>query len=72
MHVEGWIFDIEVILIAEKLDIPIAEVAVNWQEVDGSKMNLMKDAIKMLIDLLIIRANYMFGIWKINELSKKD
>lgn len=34
MHVEGWIFDIEVLMLAEKIGIPIAEVQVNWHEVD--------------------------------------
>ncbi|KAJ3160956.1 dolichyl-phosphate beta-glucosyltransferase, partial [Geranomyces michiganensis] len=40
MHVEGWIFDIELLLIALKMKIPITEVAVNWHEVDGTKMDL--------------------------------
>lgn len=67
MHVEGWIFDIEVIIIARHFKIPVTEVPITWQEVDGSKMNIMKDAIRMLVDLLIIRVNYLVGIWKMEE-----
>jgi dolichyl-phosphate beta-glucosyltransferase len=36
MHVEGWIFDIEILILAERIGIPIAEVQVNWHEVDVS------------------------------------
>lgn len=70
MHVEGWIFDIEVIIIARFFNIPVTEVPITWQEVDGSKMNIMRDAIKMLVDLFIIRVNYLLGIWRIE--SPKD
>ncbi|ORX98999.1 hypothetical protein K493DRAFT_280050 [Basidiobolus meristosporus CBS 931.73] len=69
-HVEGWIFDIEVLLIAEYLSIPIAEVSVNWHEVDGSKISLIRDSIRMAIDLLVIRLNYIFGLWRVNTKSK--
>ncbi|KAJ1547982.1 dolichyl-phosphate beta-glucosyltransferase [Nowakowskiella sp. JEL0078] len=76
MHVEGWIFDIELLLIAQMLGIPMIEVAVTWHEVDGTKMSLLRDSVIMLLDLLIIRLNYAFGIWvaKIprTEPGKKD
>ncbi|KAF9432660.1 dolichyl-phosphate beta-glucosyltransferase [Entomortierella beljakovae] len=65
MHVEGWIFDIEVLMIAQQLKYPIVEVPVAWQEIDGSKVSLMRDSIQMALDLLIIRTNYIFGIWTI-------
>ncbi|KAF9209317.1 dolichyl-phosphate beta-glucosyltransferase [Haplosporangium sp. Z 27] len=69
MHVEGWIFDIEVLMIAQQLKIPIVEVQVAWQEIDGSKVSLMRDSIQMALDLLIIRMNYIFGIWTIKNSS---
>ncbi|KAI7819533.1 nucleotide-diphospho-sugar transferase [Gamsiella multidivaricata] len=69
MHVEGWIFDIEVLMIAQQLRIPIVEVPVAWQEIDGSKVSLMRDSIQMALDLLIIRMNYIFGIWAIQPLK---
>ena len=56
MHVEGWIFDIEIILLAALCQMPIAEVPVTWSEVDGSKVSLIKDSLKMALDLLIIRS----------------
>ncbi|RHZ84861.1 hypothetical protein Glove_74g21 [Diversispora epigaea] len=67
MHVEGWIFDIEMLLIAQFLKMPIVEVPVTWHEVEGSKVSLIKDSIQMAMDLLIIRLNYFFGFWKIHD-----
>ncbi|KAF9928301.1 dolichyl-phosphate beta-glucosyltransferase [Linnemannia zychae] len=72
MHVEGWVFDIEVLMIAQQLQIPIVEVPVTWQEIDGSKVSLMKDSILMALDLLIIRMNYISGIWKIKPLQQTN
>lgn len=46
------------------LAVPIAEVAVHWQEVGGSKIDLVRDSIRMALDLIVIRANYGFGRWK--------
>ncbi|KAJ3178751.1 dolichyl-phosphate beta-glucosyltransferase [Geranomyces variabilis] len=70
MHVEGWIFDIELLLIALKIHIPVAEVAVNWHEVDGTKMDLVRDSLRMLRDLLIIRGNYWLGRWTVTDVKQ--
>jgi dolichyl-phosphate beta-glucosyltransferase len=45
------------------LPLPIAEVPVEWTEVDGSKIDLLKDSVGMALDLLVIRANYALGRW---------
>ncbi|KAJ1545422.1 dolichyl-phosphate beta-glucosyltransferase [Cladochytrium tenue] len=63
MHVEGWIFDIELLLLARWLGAPVVEVPVSWHEVEGSKMSLGRDSIKMAIDLLTIRVNYLLDVW---------
>jgi dolichyl-phosphate beta-glucosyltransferase len=66
VHVEGWIFDVEVLLIAKYCRIPVVEVPVTWHEIDGSKVSLLRDAIRMAIDLFTIRINYFTGIWSID------
>ena len=38
LHLQRWVFDIELVVVDELLRIPIAEVPVNWREVDGSKL----------------------------------
>ncbi len=63
MHVEGWIFDIELLLLAFRRNIPVAEVAVNWHEVEGTKLSIVFDSLQMLTHLIIIRLNYFLGIW---------
>ena len=70
VHVDGWIFDVEVLLLADMLNIPVMEIDVTWHEVDGSKMSLMRDAINMALDLLVIRVNYMLGIWRIKRTDR--
>ncbi len=36
MHIDRWAFDVELLYIAQKLRMPIKEVAVNWQEIEGT------------------------------------
>ncbi|KAJ3374669.1 dolichyl-phosphate beta-glucosyltransferase [Allomyces arbusculus] len=65
LHVRGWIFDIELLLLARALTFPVVEVAVSWHEVGGSKVSLMTDSVLMLLDLLVIRVSYLVGRWKV-------
>jgi len=70
MHIAHWIFDVELLLVARMLAIPVAEVPIGWHEVVGSKINLVTDSIEMLRDLLILRANYTIGRWSIKSRIK--
>lgn len=65
MHCERWIFDIELLIIAFSIGIPVIEVPVNWHEVEGTKISLIKDSILMLIDLVLIRTNYLLRVWRV-------
>ena len=73
-HIERWAFDVELLYLANTLGIPIGEVAVNWQEIDGSKVNLFESIPQMARDIFTIRACYVLGIWKIKNYKnlKKD
>ncbi|KAI0091399.1 Alg5-prov protein [Irpex rosettiformis] len=62
-HLCTWIFDVEVLLLAKQLRVPVAEVPIEWHEVSGSKLNVLTDSLQMLRDLLILRANLVFGRW---------
>lgn len=64
LHSPSWIFDCELLLLASLAGIPLREVGIKWHEVDGSKVDLIKDSIGMAVDLLVIRGNYLFGRWK--------
>lgn len=63
-HLSTWIFDVELLLLAKQLRIPVAEVSIEWHEVSGSKLNVVTDSLQMLRDLLILRANLLLGRWK--------
>lgn len=64
MHNERFIFDVEILMIANHKKIPIEEVPISWHEVSGSKVDLARDSIKMAIDLIVTRFAYLLGIYK--------
>ncbi|KAF8323533.1 dolichyl-phosphate beta-glucosyltransferase [Cantharellus anzutake] len=70
MHISHWIFDVEILLMADILNIPVVEVPVGWHEVPGSKINLVTDSLGMLRDLLILRANYAVRRWSVPSRGK--
>ena len=70
-HLSTWIFDVELLLLAKQLRMPVAEVPVQWHEVSGSKLNVVTDSLQMLRDLLVLRANHLLGRGKVGPpLSK--
>ena len=64
MHSEGWIFDVEMLMLAERAKIPMTEVAIGWKEVLGSKLNVLKDSIGMAWGLAVLRAGWGVGVYK--------
>ncbi|KAI7494987.1 dolichyl-phosphate beta-glucosyltransferase [Hortaea werneckii] len=64
MHSEGWIFDVEMLMLAESADIPMTEVAIGWKEVKGSKLNVIKDSLGMAWGLAMLRVCWGAGIYK--------
>uniref|UniRef100_A0A665VMF0 dolichyl-phosphate beta-glucosyltransferase n=1 Tax=Echeneis naucrates TaxID=173247 RepID=A0A665VMF0_ECHNA len=72
LHVERWAFDVELLYIAQCLKIPIAEVAVNWTEIEGSKLVPFWSWLQMGRDLLFIRLRYFTGAWKLGSPHKTD
>lgn len=70
LHLQRWAFDTELIVIAERLGLSVAEVGVEWQEIDGSKLHTGKLALfvasaGMLRDMICVRACYSFGLWRL-------
>ncbi|KAF2101043.1 hypothetical protein NA57DRAFT_37249, partial [Rhizodiscina lignyota] len=64
MHSEGWIFDVEMLMLAESANIPVAEIAIGWKEVMGSKLNVIRDSINMAWGLAVLRAAWALGVYK--------
>jgi dolichyl-phosphate beta-glucosyltransferase len=70
MHVERWAFDVELLFIAQSYKMPIEEVAVNWTEIDGSKVTPVWSWLQMGRDLFLIWARYTIRAWSLKE--KRD
>ncbi|KAI4901258.1 hypothetical protein NFI96_015259 [Prochilodus magdalenae] len=70
LHVERWAFDVELLYIAQCLKIPIAEVAVNWTEIEGSKLVPFWSWLQMGRDLVFIRLRYITGAWRLESPRK--
>ncbi|CAG7832696.1 unnamed protein product [Allacma fusca] len=65
LHIERWAFDVELLYIAEALNIPAEEVSVYWTEIDGSKVTPVWSWIEMGSDLFLIWLRYKLGAWKL-------
>ena len=65
MHSEGWIFDVEMLMLAESANIPMVEVPIGWKEVKGSKLNVVWDSLGMAWGLAILRAAWAIGVYKV-------
>lgn len=72
-HIQRWAFDVELLLLASTWgDIPVVEVPVHWEEIDGSKVDIMWDTLQMARDLVLIKACYVFGLWSDRQSGSKD
>ena len=66
MHAEGWIFDVEMLMLAEAAAIPVVEIPVGWKEVTGSKLNVVWDSIGMAVGLAVLRAAWALGVYRMS------
>jgi len=55
-QVQGFGFDLEILFLAQQINYKIKEVAVNWEHVENSKVDLIKDSWRMLINIFQIRS----------------
>ncbi|XP_053673709.1 dolichyl-phosphate beta-glucosyltransferase [Anopheles nili] len=67
MHVERWAFDVELLFIAQSYNIPIVEIAVNWTEIEGSKLTPFWSWLQMGRDLMLIWFRYAIGAWQLKK-----
>ena len=60
-RIERWGFDPEILFIARKLGYRIDEVPVTWGHDERSRMSYLKDGMKMLEEMAVIRGNSIAG-----------
>lgn len=63
LRIDGYGFDVELLLIAQQRKYAITEVAVNWRDQPGSKVRVAADGLRMLQELAIIRRNQLRGLY---------
>uniref|UniRef100_UPI00358E2E0B dolichyl-phosphate beta-glucosyltransferase isoform X2 n=1 Tax=Myxine glutinosa TaxID=7769 RepID=UPI00358E2E0B len=71
LHVRRWAFDVEMLYIAQRLGIPVAEVPVTWTEIEGSKLVPFWSWLQMGRDLLFISLRYVTGAWSLEPHRKE-
>ncbi len=54
----GFSFDVEILFIAQRAGFKISEVPINWTNAPGSKVRLVRDSAKMLIDIIRFRVRH--------------
>jgi dolichyl-phosphate beta-glucosyltransferase len=52
---DSFSFDVEILYLAQRVGMTIHEVPINWQNIPGSKVNLVLDALKMFRDIFRFR-----------------
>ena len=69
MRMNGFSFDVEVLVMARRRGYRIAEVPVNWTHRPGSKVRLTLDSLQMAADLVRIRAHCLSGEYEVPHLA---
>lgn len=51
-YIKRFAFDIEILWLAKKMNFPIKEVGVKWDEIPGSKVKVSRDSVEMFFSVL--------------------
>jgi glycosyltransferase involved in cell wall biosynthesis len=70
--IERWGFDPEILFIARKLKYVVREVPVTWGHDERSRMSYLKDGMKMLEEMAVIRMNSLAGRYDAAIAAIKD
>jgi len=70
-RLNGYAFDVELLYIARIHDYKIREVAINWNNAEGSKVNVLTDSPRMLLEVLGITIGAWMGTYKKRQITKR-
>jgi dolichyl-phosphate beta-glucosyltransferase len=54
-HIERWGFDPEILFLARKFGLRVEEVPVEWAHSEGTRINPLRDGIRMFVEMLKVR-----------------
>lgn len=75
LYLTRWANDVEVLCRAREWNLPIAQVPVQWQDKEGSKLvtslqGVIQASINMLLAVLMMRIKYALGQWQLPTLEQ--
>ncbi|MEW6028034.1 MAG: dolichyl-phosphate beta-glucosyltransferase [Chloroflexota bacterium] len=59
----GWSFDVEILFLAHRRGLKVREVPIHWYYNGESKVSILRDSLRMFLDLLLIRRNARRGLY---------
>ncbi len=59
--IDGFAFDVEILFLAKRKSYRIKEVPIRWLNSPDSRVKIMRDPMKMFVELLRIRTNWLLG-----------
>ncbi len=60
----GFAFDVEILFLAQKAGFKIMEVPITWRNSADSRLNPVRDSLRMLREVMIIRLNDWRGVYE--------
>jgi glycosyltransferase involved in cell wall biosynthesis len=60
-RIERWGFDPEILFLARKFGMKVEEVPVEWAHSEGTRINPLRDGIRMFVEMLRIRWYFLRG-----------
>ena len=52
---DGFAFDVEVLMLAERLGFKVEDMPVQWSNAEGSRVRIVRDSFRMLVDAIRVR-----------------
>jgi glycosyltransferase involved in cell wall biosynthesis len=70
MTIDRFGFDVEFLFVAKYHGLRLSEIPVRWNNVEGSKVSVVRDTRRMFVELSQIRRNARRGVYNIDDESK--
>lgn len=70
--IERWGFDPEILFLARRMKMRVAEVPVLWAHSEGTRLHPFRDGLRMFGDVLHIRWNALTGVYSASSVPAAD